>query len=109
MGVVILYIHLYVFRWHTLTILHYNRTVTVYLDGQEFTRDIKGPILHLGLDPKVFIGGGDNFVVTRGLCYCKILQLLLTSGLPNKLDLFDLIFYVPVNNFSVMSGQAFLS
>lgn len=55
------------YRWHLLTIIHYNRTVTVYLDEKEHTREIQGSTHHLGLDPKVFIGGGDNFVITRGL------------------------------------------
>jgi hypothetical protein len=42
------------------------RKVYVYLDGQEHVRDILGPFYHLALHPKIFIGGGDDFVVTRG-------------------------------------------
>ena len=56
------------FRWHLLTIIHYNHTVTVYYDDEEHHREITGSTFHLALDPKVFIGGGDNFVVTRGRC-----------------------------------------
>ena len=40
--------------------------MTVYFDDEEHHREINGPTFHLALDPKVFIGGGDNFVVTRG-------------------------------------------
>ncbi|XP_060552945.1 axotactin-like isoform X2 [Ruditapes philippinarum] len=55
------------YRWHNLTIVHNMRKVYVYLDGQEHVRDILGPFYHLALHPKIFIGGGDDFVVTRGL------------------------------------------
>ncbi|XP_053393740.1 axotactin-like isoform X2 [Mercenaria mercenaria] len=55
------------YRWHNLTIIHDIRKVCVYLDGREQVRDILGEKYHLGLDPKIFIGGGDDFVVTRGL------------------------------------------
>ena len=58
--------HISYFRWHLLTIIHYNHTVTVYYDDEEHEREIKGSTYHLALDPKVFVGGGDNFVVTRG-------------------------------------------
>ncbi|WAR24366.1 CTP5A-like protein [Mya arenaria] len=55
------------YRWHNLTIVHEVRKVYVYLDGQENERDILDTNYHLTLDPKIFIGGGNNFVVTRGL------------------------------------------
>ncbi|KAL4235944.1 hypothetical protein ACF0H5_004332 [Mactra antiquata] len=55
------------YRWHNLTILHDVRRVYVYLDGREHIRDIEDDKYHLGLDPKIFIGGGDDFIVTRGL------------------------------------------
>ena len=62
------FFHIFFFecRWHNLTIMHDNRTVFVYLDGEESKEDIIGNIYHLGLDPRVFIGGGKNFVITRG-------------------------------------------
>ncbi|KAK3599841.1 hypothetical protein CHS0354_022411 [Potamilus streckersoni] len=54
-------------RWHNLTIIHEKRLIYVYLDGREKSRSFTRENYHLGLDPKVYIGGGDNFVVTRGL------------------------------------------
>lgn len=39
----------------------------MYLDGREHVRDILDGINHLTLDPNIFIGGGDDFLVTRGI------------------------------------------
>lgn len=55
------------YRWHNLTIVHDLRRIYVYLDRREHVRDIVSDQYHLALDPKIFIGGGDDFVVTRGL------------------------------------------
>lgn len=54
-------------RWHNLTIDHRGRTVNVYLDGDLHSKQIKNPDVFLSLDPLAYFGGGDNFVLTRGL------------------------------------------
>ncbi|KAK7508430.1 hypothetical protein BaRGS_00000669, partial [Batillaria attramentaria] len=53
--------------WHNLTIDHRGRTVNVYLDGQVHTKQINHSDVFLSLDPLAYFGGGDNFVLTRGL------------------------------------------
>ena len=55
------------FRWHNLTIEHSGRQVSVYLDGDVTSRTVKNTDFFLSLDPLAYIGGGDNFVITRGI------------------------------------------
>lgn len=66
------HINLLLFRWHNLTIVHHLRKVYVYLDGREHERDILDEVYHLTLDPKIFIGGGDDFLITRGRSRIKL-------------------------------------
>ncbi|XP_070194668.1 axotactin-like isoform X2 [Littorina saxatilis] len=54
-------------RWHNLTIVHNKRNIDVHLDGDVTSRTVKNSDYFLSLDPLAYIGGGDNFVVTRGL------------------------------------------
>ncbi|XP_046578022.1 LOW QUALITY PROTEIN: contactin-associated protein-like 2 [Haliotis rubra] len=54
-------------RWHNVTISHSKRDVEVYLDGERHHKLINGSQYFMTLDPKVYFGGGHNFVETRGL------------------------------------------
>lgn len=63
-----------------MTIHHHGRTVDVYLDGDVTSKTINNSNYFLSLDPVVYIGGGDNFVLTRGGSY--FLHILCTSLCP---------------------------
>ncbi|XP_046357050.2 contactin-associated protein-like 2 isoform X3 [Haliotis rufescens] len=54
-------------RWHNVTISHSKRDVDVFLDGERHHKLINGSQYFMTLDPKVYFGGGHNFVETRGL------------------------------------------
>ncbi|KAL5016977.1 hypothetical protein ScPMuIL_006566 [Solemya velum] len=53
--------------WHNLTIYQDGTNVQMQLDNTVKRKRIRGGRRFLSLDPKIFFGGGDNFVVTRGL------------------------------------------
>ncbi|KAL8582074.1 hypothetical protein ACOMHN_003995 [Nucella lapillus] len=54
-------------RWHNLTIEHRGRQVSVYLDGRKTSQSVTNSDYFISLDPLAYFGGGDKFVVTRGL------------------------------------------
>ncbi|XP_050401820.2 axotactin isoform X2 [Patella vulgata] len=54
-------------RWHNLTIVHIKRSMYVYLNGKVEEQQVTSDQYFLSLDPNVYIGGGHNFVETRGL------------------------------------------
>ncbi|XP_076440390.1 axotactin-like isoform X2 [Babylonia areolata] len=54
-------------RWHNLTIEHQGRQVTVTLDGRKTSQSVTNSDPFISLDPLAYFGGGDKFVVTRGL------------------------------------------
>ncbi|XP_071177619.1 axotactin-like isoform X4 [Mytilus edulis] len=55
------------FRWHNLTIVHNKNTVTFILDEEVKVRTTESSNYYLSLDSKIFFGGGNNFVITKGL------------------------------------------
>lgn len=58
------------YRWHNLTIVHEKVKVEFYLDGKRFVRETFNDLYYLGLDPFIYIGGGENFVQALGKCKC---------------------------------------
>ncbi|XP_076463197.1 axotactin-like isoform X3 [Babylonia areolata] len=54
-------------RWHNVTIVHSGERVEVHVDGDVTSRTVKNANAFLSLDPLAYIGGGENFVITRGL------------------------------------------
>ncbi|XP_052058141.1 axotactin-like isoform X6 [Mytilus californianus] len=53
--------------WHNLTIVHNKNTVTFILDEEVTVRTTESSNYYLSLDSKIFFGGGNNFVITKGL------------------------------------------
>ncbi|XP_063434354.1 axotactin-like isoform X5 [Mytilus trossulus] len=53
--------------WHNLTIVHNKNTVTFILDEEVKIRTTESSNYYLSLDSKIFFGGGNNFVITKGL------------------------------------------
>lgn len=45
-------------NWHTLTIFHDRRNITIYLDEEKFKYTLTGPNTFLYIDPDVYFGGG---------------------------------------------------
>ncbi|RUS85171.1 hypothetical protein EGW08_007075 [Elysia chlorotica] len=54
-------------RWHNLTVHHHQDRVTVYLDGLPTEKRVSRGDHYLSLDSGIYIGGGNNFVQTKGL------------------------------------------
>ncbi|XP_061182173.1 axotactin-like isoform X3 [Saccostrea echinata] len=54
-------------RWHNLTIVHEKVKVEFYLDGTPYIHETVNDMYYLGLDPHIYIGGGESFVQTLGL------------------------------------------
>ena len=53
--------------WHNVTIAHSRNTITVIMDTEQHNQVSNGSQYFLTLDPRVYFGGGHNFVETRGL------------------------------------------
>lgn len=53
--------------WHNLTIVHNKNTVTFILDEEVKVKTTESSNYYLSLDSKIFFGGGNNFVITKGL------------------------------------------
>jgi hypothetical protein len=50
--------------------------VTFYLDDKTEVRKTDSNDYYLDLDPQIFFGGGDNFVITKGQQYiCVLISL----------------------------------
>ncbi|XP_014243197.1 contactin-associated protein like 5-1 isoform X3 [Cimex lectularius] len=54
-------------KWHNLTLLHVNSTVTIYLDDTVAEMKLPGSNRHLYIDPEINIGGGTELNKNKGL------------------------------------------
>ncbi|XP_041351941.1 contactin-associated protein-like 2 [Gigantopelta aegis] len=53
--------------WHNITIAHDKHTINVIMDMEQHSQMSNGSQYFLILDPRIYFGGGHNFVETRGL------------------------------------------
>lgn len=64
-------------KWHTLTIFHNGKNVTIQLDHHSESHELTGSHHHLYVDPDVYVGGGGPILKKRDGKYAFYrLQLL---------------------------------
>jgi hypothetical protein len=52
-------------KWHTLTVFHYGKNITVQLDHHVKSFEAVGAHHHLYVDPDVYVGGGGPILKNR--------------------------------------------